>query len=48
MIYNAAGSVPKEDFSLNVGNYKFTVKEVLKKRIKKVILEKTSDVTSVK
>ena len=48
MIYNAAGSVPKEDFSLNVGSYKFTVKEVLKKRIKKVILEKTSDVTSVK
>ncbi len=47
MIYNVAGSVPKEDFSLNVGNYKFTVKEVLKKRIKKVILEKTSDVTSV-
>ena len=48
MIYNAAGSVPKEDFSLKVGNYKFTVKEVLKKRIKKVILEKTSELTSVK
>ena len=48
MIYNAAGSVPKEDFSLTVGNYKFTVKEVLKKRIKKVILEKTSELTSVK
>ncbi len=46
MIYNAAGSIPKEDFSLAVRNYKFIVKEVLKKRIKKVIVEKTENVAS--
>jgi len=39
MIYDSSGSIPKEDFSLVVGNYKFTVKEVLKKRIKKVAIE---------
>ncbi len=48
MIYNAAGNIPKEDFSLTVGDYKFTVKEVLKRRIKKVVVEKSVNETSGK
>jgi magnesium and cobalt exporter, CNNM family len=43
MIYSEAGKVPKEDFSLVIGDYRFTVKEVLKKRIKKVIVEKLNN-----
>jgi len=39
-IFNKAGNIPKEGFSFEDGNFKFTVKEVQKKRVKKVIIQK--------
>ena len=39
-VLNKAGIIPKEGFSFAEGNYKYTVKEVQKKRIKKVLIEK--------
>jgi len=39
-IFNKAGNIPKEGFYFEDGNFKFTVKEVQKKRVKKVIIEK--------
>lgn len=39
-IYNKASSIPKEGFSFEEGNFRFTVKEIQKKRIKKVLIEK--------
>jgi gliding motility-associated protein GldE len=41
LVLNQAGSIPKEGFSFILGKYKYTVKEIQKKRIKKVIIEKT-------
>jgi gliding motility-associated protein GldE len=38
-IFNKAGNIPKEGFYFEDGNFKFTVKEVQKKRVKKVIIE---------
>jgi len=40
MVLNHAGHIPKEGYSFELENYKFTVKEVLKKRIMKVLIEK--------
>jgi gliding motility-associated protein GldE len=39
-IFNKAGNIPKEGFYFEDDNFKFTVKEVQKKRVKKVIIEK--------
>lgn len=40
LVLNHAGNFPKEGYSFKLENHKFTVKEVLKKRIKKVLVEK--------
>jgi putative hemolysin len=39
-ILNYAGDIPKEGYSFQHDQYKFTVKEILKKRIQTVIVEK--------
>lgn len=39
-ILNQAGIIPSQGFHFTYNNYKFTVKEVLNKRIKKVLVEK--------
>lgn len=39
-VFKTAGFIPKEGYSFINGNYKFTVKEVMRKRIKKVLIEK--------
>ncbi len=38
-ILNQAGHIPKEGYTFRLENYKFTVKEVVNKRIKKVLIE---------
>jgi putative hemolysin len=40
LIINKAGDIPKEGFSFTLNNYKLTVKEVLKKRIKRIEIDK--------
>lgn len=40
LVLNHAGNIPKEGYTFNLENHKFTVKEILKKRIKKVLIEK--------
>ncbi|MGE5437926.1 MAG: hemolysin family protein [Syntrophothermus sp.] len=40
LIFSTAGSIPKEGYSFILQNHKFTVKEILKKRIEKVLIEK--------
>jgi len=42
-IYNHAGSIPTVGFQFTFNNYKFTVKEVVNKRINKVVVEKLKD-----
>lgn len=42
LILNNAGHIPKEGYNFNLKNFKFTVKEVSKKRINKVLIEKVS------
>jgi putative hemolysin len=42
LIINRAGNIPKEGYSFNLNNYKLTVKEVLKKRIKRIEIDKVS------
>lgn len=42
LVINKAGDIPKEGYSFNLQNYKLTVKEVLKKRIKRVEIDKVS------
>ena len=42
LIINQAGSIPKEGYSFSLNNYKLTVKEVLKKRIKRIEIDKVS------
>ncbi len=42
LVLNYAGHIPKEGYSFELENHKFTVKEVLKKRIMKVLVEKES------
>ena len=39
-VFKTAGFIPKEGYNFKNGDYKFTVKEVLRKRIKKVLIEK--------
>lgn len=43
LIISHAGNIPKEGYAFSLNDYKFTVKEVLKKRIKKVEIEKLSN-----
>jgi putative hemolysin len=40
LVLSFAGHIPKEGYSFQLENYKFTVKEVINKRIKKVMLER--------
>lgn len=40
LVLNYAGHIPKEGYSFDMENHKFTVKEVLKKRIMKILIEK--------
>ncbi len=42
LILNTAGQIPREGYSFTLNNYKYTVKEVIGKRIKKVMIEKQS------
>lgn len=39
-VLNHAGLIPKEDYTFEKNGYRFTVKEILKKRVKKVLVEK--------
>ncbi len=39
---NKAGNIPKEGYSFELNDYRLTVKEVLKKRIKRIEIEKLS------
>ena len=43
LVLSIAGNIPREGFSFNIENYKFTVKEIIKKRIKKVLIVKMSE-----
>lgn len=45
LILNQAGEIPKENYTFVFENYKFTVKEVSNKRIKKVLIEKLDSKT---
>ncbi|GJQ64115.1 MAG: membrane protein [Melioribacteraceae bacterium] len=38
-IYNLSGSIPENNYSVNFDKYRFTVKEVINKRINKVLIE---------
>ena len=40
-LINEAGTIPKENFSIKIREYKFTVAEIRKKRILKILVEKT-------
>jgi len=42
LVINRAGDIPKEGYSFKIDNYKMTVKEVLKKRIKRIEIDKLS------
>jgi putative hemolysin len=42
LVINHSGDIPKEGYSFNLGDYKLTVKEVLKRRIKRIELDKLS------
>ena len=42
LVLNYAGQIPKEGYSFEMENHRFTVKEVLKKRIMKILIEKQS------
>ena len=42
LVINKAGDIPREGYSFKLNNYKLIVKEVLKKRIKRIELEKIS------
>ena len=41
-IFNQAGIIPQQGFHLIHNNYKFTVKEVVNKRVNKVLVEKVN------
>ncbi len=43
LILNYSGHIPREGYSFQLENYKFTVKEVINKRIKKVLVEMLSE-----
>jgi putative hemolysin len=40
LVLNNAGNIPREGYSFQINDWKFSVKEVLNKRIKKVLVEK--------
>ena len=40
LVINHSGDIPKEGYSFNLGDYKLTVKEVLKRRIKRIEIDK--------
>lgn len=42
LVLNQAGHIPKEGYNFLLENFKFTVKEVTKKRISKILVEKVS------
>lgn len=42
LVLNNAGHIPKEGYSFEYKNHKFTIKEIANKRIKKVLVEKLS------
>jgi putative hemolysin len=42
LVISRAGDIPKEGYSFVINNYKLTVKEVLKKRIKRIEIENIS------
>ena len=42
-IFNNAGMIPSHGFHFTYNNYKFTVKDVINKRINKVLIEKQSE-----
>lgn len=43
LVFKKAGSIPNEGYSFKINNFKFTVKEIHRKRIKKVLIEKESE-----
>ena len=43
LVFKRAGTIPKEGYSFKIKNFKFTVKEIHRKRIKKVLIEKESE-----
>lgn len=43
LIFHQSGFIPKEGYNVEIGDLKLTVKEVLKKRIKRVEIEKISE-----
>lgn len=43
LVLNYAGQIPKEGYSFEFETYKFTVKEVLNKRIKRILIEKIAE-----
>ena len=44
LVLNFAGQIPREGYSFKFENHRFTVKEVLNKRIKKIQVEKIEKV----
>lgn len=44
LVLNNAGHIPREGYSFSINNWKLTVKEVLNKRIKKVLAERINTV----
>lgn len=42
LVINQAGDIPREGYSFTINDYKLTVKEVLKKRIKRIEIDKIS------
>jgi len=43
LILNYAGNIPKEGYTLDIENHRFVLKEIVNKRINKVLIEKLSE-----
>jgi gliding motility-associated protein GldE len=43
LVFKQAGIIPKEGYSFKINKFKFTVKEIHRKRINKVLIEKESE-----
>lgn len=43
LVFKRAGFIPKKGYTFILNNYKFTVKEIYRKRIKNILIEKLSD-----
>jgi CBS domain containing-hemolysin-like protein len=39
LVFKNAGSIPKQGYNFTIGNFKFTVKEIHRKRIRKILIE---------